>query len=268
MPPEKDEFDSALEDAVRTEDELEAGIDLDDDDSAGDDDAPAARADKTDQEPAIERARAAETALTNAADVARQWDAHHAQVESEFKSAQDKYKDIRKKAMAGDASDEDEIAAQDAVLEARFKLDKARDGLSKASDYYQQVANAPKLAPAQQAWLDANPKYTTDPRFQKQAQQVMRELADAGMDTTHQNFYRKVDEKLRAPTRMGRDSRRTPGAPAVRTEKKGDDPGRMSESEAKFVSKLGYDPRDKRVAEQWQRSKANTKRVAQKRGFL
>jgi hypothetical protein len=96
----------------------------------------------------------------------------------------------------------------------------------------------------------------------------MRELADAGMDTTHQNFYRKVDEKLRAPTRMGRDSRRTPGAPAVRTEKKGDDPGRMSESEAKFVSKLGYDPRDKRVVEQWKLSKANTRRVAQKRGFL
>ncbi|MFZ2100356.1 MAG: hypothetical protein WAU86_07315 [Oricola sp.] len=268
MPPEKDEFDSVLEDAVRTEDDLETGLDLGDDEPDDESERRPEPESDDDSEPAIERARAAEAAVSQAADVARQWDEHHKQVDAEFKAAQEKYKEIRKKAMAGDASDDDEIAAQDAVFEARLKLDKARDGLSKASDYYQKVASAPKLAPAQQAWLDANPKYTTDPRFQKQAQQVMRELAESGMDVTHQNFYRKVDEKLRAPTRMGKDSRRTPGAPAVRTEKKSDDTGRMSESEAKFVSKLGYDPRDKRVAEQWQRSKANTRRVAQKRGFL
>jgi hypothetical protein len=263
---DKDEFDSALEDAVRPEDELEAGLDLDDDEpGAPQDDEPDP---EIESEPAIERARAAQAAVTQAADVARQWESHHQQVETEFKTLQEKYKEVRKKAMAGDATDDDEIAAQDAVFEARLKLDKARDGMSRAGEYYQQVANAPKLAPAQQAWLDANPKYSTDPRFQKQAQQVMRELADSGMDVTHQNFYRKVDEKLRTPTRMGKDSRRTPGAPAVRTEKKSDDNSRMSESEAKFVSKLGYDPRDKRVAEQWQRSKANTKRIAQKRGFL
>jgi hypothetical protein len=42
----------------------------------------------------------------------------------------------------------------------------------------------------------------------------------------------------------------------------------MTEAEAKFVSKLGYDPKDKTVADQWRRSKGNTKRIAQKRGFL
>lgn len=266
---DKDEFDSAIEDAIRPDDEPDASIVLGDD---PDDDEPPARTpdgdDPDDAEPPIDRAREIEAKVVEAASIAQQWDAEHARRAEALKDAQEKFKAIRKKVMADEATDDDEIAAQDAVLEARYALDKARDSLGQARAWHQQVANQPRLAPAQQAWLDANPKYSTDPRFQKQAQQAMRELADSGMDPTHQNFYRKVDEKLRAPTRMGRDSRRTPGAPAIRTDKSRDDSSRMSEAEAKFVTKLGYDPRDKRVAEQWAKSKANTKRVAQKRGFL
>ena len=264
---DKDEFDSALEDAVRPEDETDASIVLGDD---PDDDEPLIpeKGDDPDDDPPIDRAREIEAKVAEAASIAQQWDAEHARRDAALKDAQEKFKAIRKKVMADEATDDDEIAAQDAVLEARYALDKARDSLGQARQWHHQVANQPRLAPAQQAWLDANPKYSTDPRFQKQAQAAMRELADSGMDPTHQNFYRKVDEKLRAPTRMGRDSSRTPGAPAVRTDKNRDDSARMSEAEAKFITKLGYDPRDKRVAEQWKASKANTKRVAQKRGFM
>lgn len=283
MPIEVDEFDSALEDAVRPADELDPSLVLSGDDDAaqaedtGEQDArgdseqdPPQDQQVAAAEPAIDRARERERSLQEATSVEQQWQTEHDRVDAELKAAQERYKEARKKVMADEATDDDEIAAQDAVFEARRQVDKARDSLGQARQWREQVANQPQLSPAQNAWLDANPRYNDDPRFQREAQAAMRELVASGMDPTHQNFYRQVDDKLRAPARMGSNNRRTPGAPAIRTDKRTDADGgaRLSASEAKFISKLGYDPRDKRVADQWAKSKANTRRVAAMQGGM
>ncbi len=264
-----DEFDKALEEAIEAPDR-DVEIDLGDDDGAAFGGRDEGGGDIDDARPAhLDAARQTEVQLQQATTVREQWKAEHDKRETTLKELQQKYLKTRKDVLNGAGSEEDEIAAQDAVLEARYQLDKARDSLGQAQAWQESIANAPKLTPAQQDWLSANPRYNSDTAFQKQAQQHMRSLANEGLDPTHPTFYRKLDERMRQQPRMGQDSRRTPGAPAIRSSSNNRPSGEtMTEAEAKFVSKLGYDPKDKTVADQWRRSKGNTKRIAQKRGFL
>jgi hypothetical protein len=270
---DRDDFDAALEDAIEAPDrENEIDIDLDDD---HDDDAPSAlRADEgggdIDEPSPLDRASTVDAQISQAATVTSQWKAELDAREAKLKEAQAKYLQIRKDVLNGKADDDAELAAQDAVLELRYQVDKAKDSYGQAQAWHESLASQPKLTPAQQSWLSANPRYNTDPAFAKQAQRVMSELAEQGFDPGHAAFYKRLDDKLRSTPRMGADSRRAPGVPAIRTSRT--DPTRgeaqMSKGEAKFIQRLGYDPSDKHVQAQWKQSKANTRRVAQKRGFL
>jgi len=268
---DRDDFDAALEEAIESPDR-EPEFDLDDADDA--DAAQAHGGGDIDDEAAggvqLDAARNAEAQVRQAADVREQWKVEHDRREAALKELQSKYLQARKDAFNGSGREEDEIAAQDAVLEARYLLDKARDSLGQAEAWHESVANAPRLAPAQQAWLESNPRYNSDGAFQKQAQQHIRALAAEGLDPTHPTFYRKLDDRMRTQPRMGRDSKRTPGAPAIRTSRTERESANapLANYEAKFIASVGYDPREKRVADQWRTSLKNTKRIARQRGFL
>lgn len=266
----EDEFDQALDEAI-TEPEKSREVDFDFNDEAGGvDERPRdGEGEQQDQASNFDYAQDMARKVQEAASVRDQWKAEHDRLDAELRAAQEKYKKVRVEFVEGDATVDAELEAQDALLSARYALEKARDSYSQAARYHDYVANTPGLPPAAQAWLEANPSYTRDPRFKSNVDKLMQELRADGMDSTHQNFYRKLDEKLRTPTRMGKDSRRTPGAPAVHIRRDSQDVDRpMSQKEAEFIKNIGRDPRDKRVQEQWRNSKANTLRIARDRGFL
>lgn len=278
-----DEFDGALEGAIGKEPEAAGDalamdvLDLDtegDDDHGGDEIAGRSTGSSSssgsggggdiDDDPPIDRARSVQAELQQAEQVRDQWRAERERREQALKAAQLAYKEARKKVLDGLAEDDAEIAAHDAVMSARYQVDKATDSEQQAEQWRESLANAPQLAPAQQAWLDANPGYQSDQRFQAQAKAAMRELVNQGYDPTHQAFYRRLDNKLRESPRMGQGSRRAPNAPAIRTSKTSGSGDRLSQSEAGFLRKIGLNPAAKNVQAEWRTAKQHTKRIAER----
>lgn len=219
--------------------------------------------------PRIDFARENEAKIAQAEQSKQQWAAYYQQQESALKAAQEAYRASRKKTLEDDSETnlQAEEAAMSAVMEARLAIEKARDGYQKWDEHLQQLSAVPKLSAAEQAWLQANPQYLSDSRFAETARKAMSELKDQGLDPTHQTFYRRLDERLRAPGRMGQNSRRIPGAPAVRTtSRSGESVETMTPKDAEFIHRLGRNPNDPQVKAQWLQSKANTRRIAQQRG--
>lgn len=276
MPTDDDtDFDGALEGAMGLDPEEAgdslakdvlgldaAGDETDDDDS--DERRPAAGGGDIDDAPPIDRAQSAQAELRQAEDVLGQWKAEKQRREQAYREAQQAYREARKKVSDGLADDDVELQAHEAVMAARYQLDKATDSEQQAEQWRESLANAPQLAPAQQAWLEANPSYQSDPRFQAQAKAAMRELVAQGYDPTHQAFYRRLDNKLRESPRMGQGSKRAPSAPAIRTSKTQPSGDRLSKQEAGFLRKIGLNPSSKSVVSEWQAAKAHTRRIAER----
>ena len=201
-----------------------------------------------------------------------QWKAEHDRREQALSAAQEEYRRVmRRKAEGEELGDDDEINAQQKVLDARYEVNKAKDGFDQARRYYEQESSQPRLAPAAQAWLDANSsRYGRDEKFTREAQKHMSALRSEGMDDTHQNFYRKLDERMRKPQKMGNPNNRQPSAAGV-TRTGGPKPTaegqtKIPPGEQKFMRDIGFDPSNKRVAQEWlknsrrAREQINTKR--------
>lgn len=221
------------------------------------------------------RAREVEAQLARLEQLKADWAAYHAQKDAELKTAQAAYKQARIASMASDGTNDDalasaEDAALQAVLDARAEVDRARQTYHEAERQRTALAEqAPRVTEAQRTWIEAHPEYRSDPRFAEEADRLMDRLRASGMDPAHPAFYRTLDTQLRTTPRMGQNARRTPGAPAIRTDSRDREAARgevMTRTEAKFIRQLGRDPNDKAVQAQWLQSKANTRRVAQLRG--
>jgi hypothetical protein len=199
-----------------------------------------------------------------------QWKDEFKRREDALKDAQDKYRAAKKKAMDSDEYDDEELAASEAVMAARYQLDKARDSLGQAEQYVHHVETASQVPQAQREWLSSNPKVAADPRLLSQAKSIFRQVRDAGYDPSHPAFYREMDKRMTQTPRMGGNTaRRQSGvAPAVHTDRRSDRGSRISPKEAEFIRKLGRDPKNPEHAAQWVESKKNTLRIAKARGFL
>lgn len=271
-----DEFSAALEGAItgRTEDEDGDAPFLGDAPA----DAPAAPVAVKDQGggdiddgPRFEQARQIEAKVQQAEQTKAQWASHFQEQEGRLKAAQEAHRAARKKVMEDES--EDALAKEDealqAVLDARAAVDRARDGYAAADRYRAEVAATPRLSDAEQGWLQRHPEYLSDNRFAGEANRIMQQLIDRGLNARHPAFYQELDNELRVTPRMGQQSRRTPGAPAVRTDSRTTPAANgevMTRAEAGFIRQLGRDPGDKQVQAQWLASKANTRKVAQSRG--
>jgi len=132
------------------------------------------------------------------------------------------------------------------------------------------VQNEPELSAAQKAWVESNPRYVNDTKFQQRANRIMAQLREEGYDDTRAPFFERVNKALREQPRMGQDRRPASGAPVIRTSKTeaAKQGGRISDGEKRFIQRLGFNPADKRVQEQYLASRSNTRAVAGKRGAL
>lgn len=274
-----DDFGAVLDEAMQgTEEEVPNVLD----DEGGDIDAPEQRAkseptghggDIEDSEEHsgnrlnLDQQRAEK--IQHANGLLNDWQAEKSRRESAYQAAQAEYRKARKAVMDDGADEEQEFRAQEALMDARLALDKANDGYNQAAAWQQKVQSEPELSAAQKAWVESNPRYMSDTKFQQQANRIMAKLRDDGFDDTRAPFFERVNKALREKPRMGQDRRPPGGAPAIRTSKtdaanaKAD---KISDGEARFIQRLGYNPNDKRVREQYIASRKNTRDVAMRRG--
>lgn len=212
----------------------------------------------------IDYAQQRQQRLAEAKNVADAWDAEAGKAEQTFTDVQNKLREIRQDV---DASEDDALKAETAVMDARHELNKMRDGQSQARTYYENESQKPEIAPAAQAWLSANRRYGSDEKFTQAAQKAMGDLKQAGMDETHQEFYRKVDAKLRKAPPM-RQNRSASGQGVTRTgagrgAQRGDD-AKLTRAEQKYIRDIGLNPESKNVQQEWTRNKAQVRRMVER----
>ena len=212
----------------------------------------------------------AETKRREAKTIYSQWQTEYQRREEVLKAAQESYREAKKKALVSDEYDDAELAASEAVMVARYELEKARDGLGQAEQWTQHVEQAVQIPQARREWIAANQKLIADPRTHAQAKKMYFQLKEAGYDPSHPRFYQELDKRMKQTPRMGGQSaRRSTGvAPAVHTDNRGNAGPDMSKKEKWFITRLGLDPRKDEVKAQWRDSKRNTARVAKMRGAL
>lgn len=274
MPPDTDDFSDILDEAMSSTEEVVPDI-LDDDDvdvplradvdHGGDiDDVE----DHSGNRLNIDEMRAQK--IQQADTLLRDWQAERDRRESAYRAAQAEYRKARKAVMDDGADEELEFKAQEALMDARLALDKASDGYNQAVGWHRQVQAEPELSAAQKAWIESNPRYVSDTRFQERANRIMAKLREEGFDDTRAPFFERVNRALREQPRMGQDRRPPGGAPAIRTSKtEAAKPGsKITTGEMRFIQRLGFNPNDKRVQEQYRESRENTRAVARRRGVI
>jgi len=278
--PDTDDFSDILDEAMQgTEEEVPNVLD----DEGGDVDEQAPQAAKADTDHGgdiddgedhggnrlnLDQARAQK--LQQADTLLSQWQAEKDRREQAYQAAQAEYRKARKAVMDDGGDEEQEFKAQEALMDARMALDKANDGYNQAAGWHRQVQNEPELSAAQKAWVESNPRYVDDAKFQQRANRIMAKLREEGYDDTRAPFFERVNKALREQPRMGQDRRPASGAPVIRTSKteSAKQGGRISDGEKRFIQRLGFNPNDKRVQEQYLASRNNTRAVAGKRGAL
>jgi len=269
-------LDQEIDEALTPADEKLDAADMGIDDEEEDPDAGAGGGDIDDPDTGDDSAQAIDFSaqraerLAQAKQVKDAWDADYKAKESAFEAAQAKLKAVRSDI---DADEDATMAAEQAVMDARFQVNKSRDGLDTATSYYESETQRPDIAPAAQAWLAANRRYGRDTAFTAAAKKVMAKLKDEGMDETHQNYYRRLDEGLRRAPKMGRDNNSRQSAGTVtRTGRPGNRPARnakgeegVSRTEQKFMKRIGLDPAKPAVRAEWNNSKQQVRRMVRER---
>lgn len=115
------------------------------------------------------------------------------------------------------------------------------------------AAETPSVAPAAQAWADANPRFHTDAQFKQHTLAEYQKLQDEGYDYTHPRFYQELDKRLNRTPRMTGDIRH--GGPVSRSARTNDTSAEASRQDRGWMEKFGINPNDKRAVKHWKSSK-------------
>lgn len=185
-----------------------------------------------------------EAAKAQAEDVARQWAAHVQAKEQELS-------DIRKKLIEAEdvgESSETKVAIQESLATALLEVREAKKGFQEAATYHQQVSTP--RAPAAQAWIDANPKYKTDPAFKARATKLAAQLEAEGYAVSHPRLYQELDKRLRAKPVLGKPGK-SGAAPVNRGSQQSAKSTGPSDFDKRWMKNLGLNPSDKRHLAEW-----------------
>lgn len=269
----EDGLDNEIDDALTTPEDRIDTSDIGIEDEGGDLEAGAGGGDIDEPEndattggQSIDYSQQRQQRLAQAKDVHGQWVTAHSASKDAFEKAQAALKKVRADVEVGE---DETMDAEQSVMDARYNLNKMKDGLDSAATYMETESARPDIAPAAQAWLGANKRYGTDTAFTDAAKKAMAKLKDEGMDETHQNFYRKVDEQLRRTPKMGQNSRVAAAGGVTRTGKNRTpadaDRNGLTPSESKFIKRIGLDPASKSVRAEWGESKNQVRRMVRER---
>lgn len=163
----------------------------------------------------------------------------------ELQEAERDWKEARKAYDAGEADHEREGTAQSKLIDARVKLKLAE---MQAPVEQAKPQQAPIL-PTAQAWVDANPRFSTDPVFRARAIQLEAELDAEGYDKSKPKFYQLLDRRIKETPRMAGNIKN--GAPVSRGATRDSQSNKPSPAHEKLISSFGLNPKDKRVTEAW-----------------
>lgn len=197
-----------------------------------------------------------ESAKAQAEEVARQWATHVQTKEQELE-------DIRKSLIEAEDTGESaevKVAIQEKLATALLEVREAKKGFQEAATYHQQVSTP--RAPAAQAWIDANPRYRTDPAFKARAIKIAAQLEADGYSVTHPRLYQELDKRLRAKPVLGKPGK-SGAAPVNRGSQQAAKTSGPTDFDKRWMSKIGLNPNDKRHLAEWKHHYAE---MAEERG--
>lgn len=162
-----------------------------------------------------------------------------AQLESQRQAKRREWADLK-----DEAFDDESLAKLNAVEEELSGLNmdivSLKRGVQTPTRQPEPQAPARTANDPQASWLERNPAYQSNPRYQQAVDQVYYQLRDEeGMNPGHPNFYKELDNRLQSPRHNGSAI----SAPA-REGGNGDRMGGFTAMDAQNMKVIGMNPND------------------------